>query len=60
MGVDRAQARSYRGAMTNRIALGIALFVAAFVAVDLLLGLGASLSLARRFTGLIDWMAFWR
>lgn len=46
--------------MTNRIAFWMALFVAAFVALDLILGLGASLYLARRFTGLIDWMAFWR
>jgi hypothetical protein len=45
--------------VTNRIAIGVGLLVAAFVATDLALGLGVTLSLARRFLGLLDWLAFW-
>lgn len=60
MPVDRERERSYRKHMTNRIALGIALVILVLIAVDLLLGLGATLFLARRFVGLIEWMAFWR
>jgi len=46
--------------MTNRIAIWIVLAVLAALAADLLLGLGATLFIARRFVGLIDWIAFWR
>ena len=46
--------------MTNRIALALAALIAAFVALDLALGTGGTLFLARRFLGLLDWMAFWR
>ncbi len=46
--------------MTNRIAIGIALALAIFLAVDVLFNLGATLFLARRFVDLIEWLAFWR
>jgi hypothetical protein len=49
-----------RCAVTNRIALALILMLAAFVAVDLLLGMGWLLFLARRFLALLDTMAFWR
>ena len=46
--------------MTNRIALILALAIAALVAFDLALGFGVTLFLARRFLALLDWLAFWR
>jgi hypothetical protein len=46
--------------MTNRIAIGLFFLVLVAVAVDLALGLGGSLFLARKFLGLIEWIAFWR
>jgi hypothetical protein len=46
--------------MTNRIAMGLFFLVLVAVAVDLALGLGGSLFLARKFLGLIEWIAFWR
>ena len=49
-----------RGTVTNRIALALILMLAAFVAVDLALGTGWLLDLARRFLALLDTMAFWR
>jgi len=58
--VDRLGKTAYRETMTNRIAIWIVLAVLAALAADLLLGLGATLFIARRFVGLIDWIAFWR
>jgi hypothetical protein len=46
--------------MTNRIAFVLCLILVAIVAVDLVLGLGGVLFLARRFLELLDRMAFWR
>ena len=46
--------------MTNRIALWLGLIVAAFVALDIALGWGATLYLARRFLDLIRAVAIWR
>jgi hypothetical protein len=45
--------------VTNRIAISLAVLLAALVAADLLLGLGGTLFLARRFLGLLDWLSFW-
>jgi hypothetical protein len=46
--------------VTTRIALVLAGIIAALVALDLALGLGGSLFLAREFLALLDWLAFWR
>lgn len=46
--------------MTNTLAIILAALIAAAIAADLLLGLGASLFLARRFADLVEWMSFWR
>ncbi|MBE2278433.1 MAG: hypothetical protein IAE87_19300 [Rhodobacteraceae bacterium] len=47
--------------MTDRIALVLALGLAAGIAADLALNGGATLiALARRFMGLLDWVEFWR
>ncbi|WP_172961052.1 hypothetical protein [Oceaniglobus roseus] len=46
--------------MTNRIALGLALLICAFVAFDLYTGGGRLLFLARRFADLVQHVAFWR
>jgi hypothetical protein len=46
--------------VTNRIALILAALIVALVALDLLLGLGGTLFLARKFFALLDWLAFWR
>ena len=46
--------------MTNRIALVLAALILALVAVDLALGWGGTLFLARRFADLVEWLAFWR
>lgn len=46
--------------MTNRIAIGLGLFIVALVALDATLGLGGGLFLARKFVDLLEWMAFWR
>jgi hypothetical protein len=58
--LDRRGPRPYRGRVTNRIALALALVLLALIVVDLAMGLGASLFLARRFLVVLDWMAFWR
>jgi hypothetical protein len=49
-----------RPAMTNRIALLIGLIVAAFFALDLVLGLGMTVFLGRKFLDLIRAIAIWR
>jgi hypothetical protein len=49
-----------RPAMTNRIALLIGLIAAAFIALDLVLGLGKSVFLGRKFLDLIRAIAIWR
>lgn len=46
--------------MTNRLALVLALLVVAGLVIDLYLGLGGALFLARRFVDLLHWVAFWR
>jgi hypothetical protein len=46
--------------VTNRIALALILILAALAALDLALGTGGLLFLARRFLALLDMMAFWR
>jgi hypothetical protein len=46
--------------VTNRIAFPLAGLLVALLALDLALGLGGSLFLARRFIAVLDWMAFWR
>ena len=48
------------GAMTNRIALGLALVVLLLLGADLATGAGGSLFLARKFVGLLDLLAVWR
>ena len=47
--------------MTNGLAIFLAICIALFLGLDaMLFGWDLSLSLARRFTGLLDWLAFWR
>jgi hypothetical protein len=47
--------------MTNGLAIFLGLCLAAFLAFDaMVFGWDLSLSLARRFAGLLNWMAFWR
>ncbi len=46
--------------MTNRIAILIGLIVAAFFALDLVLGLGITVFLGRKFLDLIRAVAIWR
>jgi hypothetical protein len=46
--------------VTNRTALFLALVLVALVATDLVMGLGGTLFLARRFLELLHWLAFWR
>ncbi|MFN6924296.1 MAG: hypothetical protein ACK4P8_01450 [Tabrizicola sp.] len=47
--------------MTNRIALWLALLIAAGIAADFTLNDGTALFfLARKFLDLIEWVAFWR
>jgi hypothetical protein len=50
-----------RTAMTNGLAIFLVICIAGFLALDAsLLDWDLSLSLARRFAGLLSWMAFWR
>lgn len=46
--------------MTNTVAFSLAGLVLIALAIDLILGLGGSLFLAREFLALIEWLAFWR
>ena len=46
--------------MTNRIAIWLGLIIAAFVALDIALGWGALVFLARKFIDLIQAVAIWR
>ena len=47
--------------MTNGIAIGLVIAVAAFFALDhFVLQWGAPLFLARQFADLLHWVAFWR
>jgi len=47
--------------MTNGLAIFLAGCIAAFVAFDVVVfDMDLSLSLFRRFAGLLNWMAFWR
>ena len=47
--------------MTNALAIGLVIFIAAFFALDhFFLHLGAPLFLARQFYDLLQWVAFWR
>ncbi|MGI9388771.1 MAG: hypothetical protein ACR2O1_01840 [Boseongicola sp.] len=54
------QAFAIRRAMTNWIAFSIGLIVAAFVALDFVLGLGFTVFLGRKFLDLIRAIAIWR
>ena len=53
-------APGYHEAMTNGLALALALAVAALFALDAYLGFGGALFLTREGLGLINWLAFWR
>ncbi|MFY0679847.1 MAG: hypothetical protein JXR13_04655 [Thalassovita sp.] len=47
--------------MTNQIALGLALFIAAIILGDIFMtGGGNLLFLGKKFADLIEWTAFWR
>jgi len=46
--------------MTNRIALGVGLFLCAFFALSFVLGLEWHIFLGRKFMDLIRLIAFWR
>lgn len=46
--------------MTNRVALGLGLFILGFLGLSILLGLDWHIFIARRFLDLVDWMTFWR
>ena len=47
--------------MTNGLAIFIAICIGGFLAIDaLFFGWDLSLNLARRFAGLLGWLAFWR
>lgn len=46
--------------MTNRIALGIGIFLGVVLALDYVLGLGILVFLARRLLDLIQTLAVWR
>jgi hypothetical protein len=46
--------------MTNSLAVILAVLIAGALAVDLAMGWGLSLFLARRFADLVEWVAFWR
>lgn len=47
--------------MTNRIALGLGIVLAAAIALDLAANDGAALTfLARKFLRLVEWVTFWR
>ncbi len=46
--------------MTNRIALGLGLFLVAFFALNFALGLDWHIYLGRKFLELIRALAFWR
>ncbi len=47
--------------MTNKIALGLALFILALFAADyLLFGANLPVFLGRKFADLIEYVAFWR
>jgi hypothetical protein len=47
--------------MTNGLAIFLVICIAGFLALDAsLFGWDLSLALARRFVGLLNWIAFWR
>jgi hypothetical protein len=46
--------------VTNRAALLLGLLILALIGVDLALGFGGTLFLARRFLEVLDWLAIWR
>jgi hypothetical protein len=47
--------------MTNALAIGLVIFIAAFFALDhFVLHLDAPLFLARKFYDMLEWLAFWR
>lgn len=50
----------YQEAMTNELALALALAIAALFALDAYLDLGGALFLARKGLDLITWLAIWR
>jgi anti-sigma regulatory factor (Ser/Thr protein kinase) len=46
--------------MTNRLAVILAVLIAGGLVLDMTMGWGLGLFLARRFADLVEWMAFWR
>lgn len=46
--------------MTNRIAIGLGLFIGLLIALNFALGLDGHLYLARKFVLLLEWIAVWR
>lgn len=46
--------------MTNRIAISLALVIAALFALDLAMGWGGTLFLLKKFFALLNWLMFWR
>ncbi len=46
--------------MTNRLAVILAVLIGAGLVLDMAMGWGLALFLARRFADLVEWMAFWR
>lgn len=46
--------------MTNRIALGLGLFIVTILALDIAFGFGLMVFLGRRFLDLINLVAIWR
>lgn len=47
-------------ALTNRIAVALALLIAAVIAADLALGYGGTLFVLRKAYVFLDWVMFWR
>ena len=45
--------------MTNRIALWLGVVIVALIALNFALGLEAHVFLARKFFGVLEWIAFW-
>jgi hypothetical protein len=49
------------GALTDRIALGLGLFIVALIGADMLFNdSNALMFLLKKFADMVEWMAFWR
>jgi hypothetical protein len=55
-----ARARGRVRAMTNGIAIGLALAIVALFAASAVMGWDLHIFLGRKLVDLIDWIAFWR